>query len=66
MVDSPLNMFRMASERFLEQTRSDFGQRLAADFLEPMSRELQELTNDLEYTMDKIANLEAQLADCRK
>lgn len=62
MNDSPLATFGRAFALFQEQNRSEFGQRLAADVLEPMERELEALMGDLERTMEEAAALESQLS----
>ena len=47
MNEIPLPQFLQASGLFRDQVRGEFGDRIVADILEPMSRELEALAAEL-------------------
>ena len=61
MNEIPVAEFRMARELFQEQVRGEFGNRIAADILEPMMVELETLAADNLETQEQISDLEDQL-----
>ena len=61
MNDNLATSFARALDRFREQTRGEFSDRLVADVLEPMANELVSLSSEIESTQEEISHLETEL-----
>ena len=61
MKDNLATSFARALERFRDQTRGEFSDRLVADVLEPMANELEFLSSEIESTQEEITHLETEL-----
>ena len=61
MNDNLATSFVRALDRFREQTRGEFSDRLVADVLEPMANELGSLSYEIESTQEEIYHLKTEL-----
>lgn len=61
MNDNLATSFAQALDRFREQTRGEFSDRLVADVLEPMANELAALSSEIESVQEEISHLKTEL-----
>lgn len=61
MNDNFAAAFGRALATFRDQVRGEFASRLVSEVLEPMERELQALTSELESTNQELSQLENEL-----
>lgn len=61
MNDNLATSFKRALELFREQTRGEFATSLMEKVLEPMAKELDALSSEIESTQEQISHLETEI-----